>query len=115
MDLLEGGALTGRGPEAALLTPVPGGTVHGGTHRCKIPARRPPECDYAARWATVGKLLEDAVQAARDDPADAQRLYNLCLVGCRTREAAERVLDDFIELGVPIDQLSHKPPVRPFA
>lgn len=59
--------------------------------------------------------MNEAVQAARDDPAEAQRLYNLCLIGCRTPEAAGRVRENFVELNIPIDQLSHKPTVGPFA
>lgn len=75
----------------------------------------PQEDDHADLWATMRAQLEEAVQAARDNPADAQRLYNLLLIGCRTPQAAERLLNDFVEAGIPTDHLSHKFPTRPFA
>lgn len=101
--------------EAALFTPVPGATVCDGAPGRRTTPRRSPEADHAGRWATTWALLDEAVQAARDDPADAQRLYNLCTFGSRNPQAADRILDDFVNLEIPIDRLSHTPTAGPFA
>lgn len=107
IDLLHIAALTGRGADASLFTFVP---RHPGQRRVgagSLPAAPRSTSGELCRKAQTA--LEETIRAARDDPAIAQGVYNLCLVGCRTPEAAERGLDDFGHLGIPIDQLSHKP------
>lgn len=102
LRLLEHGQVTGRGTHAHLFFPAAHPPVDDG---------RPPSArvvDEASNgWDRARSALEDAVQAARDDPAAAQALYDLVATGCKTREAIEQVLDNFEQLNIPTDRLSH--------
>ncbi|MGO1385530.1 MAG: hypothetical protein ACTHU1_12185 [Arachnia sp.] len=63
---------------------------------------------------TFNEAAEEAIAAAKKDPAEAQQLYNFLVIGCMTPQAVERVLDNFVELGIPIDTLSRNDAPRPF-
>lgn len=106
INLLQEGTLTGRGSEANLFTPAPHVPVDSGA-----PGPKPTSTtafDLSAHLATISALWDAAVQEAKDDPAAAQALYDLCMFGSRTPLRAQEVLDDFVELGIPVKQLSHK-------
>lgn len=94
IHLLETGTLTGRGAYAELFVPVPYVEVDDG---------RQGEVTLAQATAA----LEAAVQAARDDPADAQRFYDLLLYGCRTPESVKKLRALFEVLGIPTQHLSY--------
>ncbi len=59
--------------------------------------------------------LNDAVQAARQHPTDAQNLYNLLALGCRRPESIQRLQTDFIALGIPTEHLSYNQRPIPLA
>ncbi len=63
---------------------------------------------------TFNEAAEEAIAAAKEDPAEAQQLFNFLVIGCMTPQAVERVLDNFVELGIPIDTLSRNDALRPF-
>lgn len=110
IQLLEGKTITGRGTHANVFAPAPHPTVDDG---------RPPPAttaaEYTQRWDRLRSALAEAVQAAREDPADAQALYDLLVIGCRTPQATERMLGNLDDLGIPTDHLSHKKDLAPFA
>ena len=77
-----------------------------------------PRGPSSAGWLRLGEqrsALEDAAQAAREDPANAQALYDLLAIGCRTPRAIEKLLANLDELGIPTRHLSHKKDLAPFA
>ncbi|MDQ0095160.1 TniQ family protein [Paeniglutamicibacter psychrophenolicus] len=119
MDLLGRGAALGKGEEAALFSPEPERAVYAGSPPCKPnPPPKPVSVQvstYEDHWAKIRESMEEIMEIARGDPSEAQVLYNFMLYGCRTPEAAERVLADFEELGIAIDQMEHKPPIGPYA
>lgn len=121
MDLLGRGAIPYRGEDAALFSPEPARSVYAGS-----PPRKPvppsmlipvsaPGSTYMDHWAKIWESMEEIMEIARGDPSEAQVLYNFMLYGCRTPDAAERVLANLEELGVAIDQLEHRPPRGPYA
>lgn len=111
MDLLESGAVSGKGEEATLFSPEPACSVYAGS-----PPRKPVSGPtYMDQWAQIWESMEEIMEIARDDPSEAQVLYNFMLYGCRTPDAAERVLANLGELGVNIDQLEHRPRRVPYA
>ncbi len=101
LDLLPSDNLTCRGEQASLFTPAPDLPVGDGRPPKPMPLRPDP-------WASARVALEEALEAARHDPAEAQALYNLLLTGSHATHAAERVLADLAELGIPTQALSHK-------
>ena len=105
--LLEDKTITGRGTHASLFAPAPHPPVDDGRPR--------PVDEYALRWDRARSALEEAIQAARDDPADAQALYNVFAFGCRTPHAIKQLLATLDELGIPTDHLSHNRDLAPFA
>ncbi|SHJ26612.1 hypothetical protein SAMN02745244_02092 [Tessaracoccus bendigoensis DSM 12906] len=38
----------------------------------------------------------------------------MSMIGCKSPQAVERALDNFVERGIPIDTLSHNNAQRPF-
>lgn len=65
-------------------------------------------------FQTFQEAAAEAVAAAKMDPAAAQQLFNLIVIGCKSPPAVERALDNFVELGIPIDTLSHNNAQGPF-
>jgi len=110
IELLEGKTITGRGTHANLFAPAPYRPVDDGR-----PLRAAPVEEYTQRWDRLRSALKEAVRAAREDPADAQALYDLLVLGCRTAQATERMLSNLDELGIPTDHLSHKKHLAAFA
>lgn len=100
--LLEDGAVHGRGTHARLFRPVHGAVDDG------HPPTAPAEPDYTRRWDQAKATLDEALRLAREDPAEAQALYNVFAAGCRTPQSIERLLGAFEELGIRTAALSHK-------
>jgi len=50
---------------------------------------------------------------ARIQPQRSSSIY-LLVIGCRSPQAVERVLDNFVGLGIPIDTLSRNDGPGPF-
>lgn len=98
--LLEARTVTGRGTHADLFLPEPYRKIDNGK-----PAKENPE-GKAVYPKPLGQALEEAIQAAREDPAEAHALYNFALIGCRTPESVTRLRADFAELGIPLETLS---------
>ena len=92
VHLLEAGAVTGPGAEAACFVSAP--AVEDGRTSSD-------DEDHIDRWALVWGAMEEAVVAARARPADAQALFDLIASGCHTSESIELVLATFRELGIP--------------
>jgi len=110
IQLLENRTITGHGTHANLFAHAPHPPIDDGR------PQSPTEVDeYTQRWERVKSALEDAIQAAREDPANAQALYDLLVIGCRTPQAIEKVLANLAELGIPTEHLSHKKELAPFA
>src|SRR5439155_26658972 len=63
---------------------------------------------YAWRWDQARASLQDAIRLAREDPAEAQALYNLFATRCRDPQSIDRLLGTFDELGILTAALSHK-------
>lgn len=79
IGLLEVGAVTGPGARAGLFRPEPYREVESGN---------PPSNNSTGKAVcpmTLRQAMDEAVQAAREDAAAAQTLYDFCLIGCRTR------------------------------
>lgn len=108
IDLLHTGKLTGRGRQAMLFTPIPDRPVGDG-RRPILRSARPDDTDTDL-WAAAIAAVNEAVEAARHDPAEAQALYEMLLIGCRTTRAVERMVANLDELGIPTGRLSHKQP-----
>lgn len=100
ISMLRSRTLAGRGPSATLFTPEP---LLRDYDSSPTPYTPPPR----GSWGSVVEAIDAAVEAARTDPAQAQQLYNLLLIGCKTPDAVKRVLDNFVELGIPVKDLSH--------
>lgn len=100
--LLEDGAVRGRGTHANLFFPVYEPVDDG--HPPTVPAKP----TYARHWDQARASLDDAIQLARKDPAEAQALYNLFATRCRDPQSIERLLTIFDELGIRIAALSRK-------
>ncbi len=103
IDLLCTGALQGRGTHARLFAPAPQVPLDNGDPPAPVPTGN----DVPERWAAVTAALEEAIAAARRDPANAQALYDFIRPGCRTPQAVERALATLNELGIPTEHLSH--------
>lgn len=101
ISLLHSGTVTGRGTSATLFTPEPLLLDYDSSPPPRIP---PPR----GSWASVVEAIDAVVAEAKRDPAGAQQLYNFLLTGCKTSKAAVGVLDNFVELGIPIEHLSHE-------
>lgn len=114
LELLGSGTIRGRGHDAALFSPEPACSVYEGSPPSKpapLPVLGVPRKDH---WAKIWESMGEIIEIARDDPSQAQVLYNFMLYGCRTTDAAERVLANLWELGIAIDQLEQKPPKGPY-
>lgn len=125
MDLLERGTIPDKGESSALFSLEPTRSVFAGSPPPKpVPPTKPvpvhvpvsvPGSTYTDHWAKIRESMEEIMEIARGEPSEAQILYNFMLYGCRTPNAAERVLANLEELGIAIDQLVHKPPIGPYA
>lgn len=105
IELLDAGDLIGRGPHAYLFTTTPVVPVDAG----RPPGRRSPNRPTMEElWAATRASLEEAIEAARHDPKQAQALYNVMVYACHTPPCAEQVLTTMAEVGIPTDQLSLK-------
>jgi hypothetical protein len=93
--LLEDGAVGGRGTHARLFFPVHEPVDDG--HAPTAPANPA----YARRWDQARASLQDAIRLAREDPTEAQALYNFFAARCRDPQSIERLLGTFGELGIP--------------
>lgn len=112
MQLLETQAVTGRGHHAALFLPVPQVEVDAGR---LLPKDEPSPWDLArAAWEQLQAAYARRVEAARHDPAVAQRLYDLEVLWCRTPDSLERLRDNFTARGIPATTLSLKTVPAPF-
>lgn len=98
--LLEAGTITGRGCGAHLFLPEPDLELGDGRTPAEFSKSQPDNLK------ALGQALEEAIQAAREDPAEAQALYAFALIGCRTPESVTRLRADFAELGIPLEILS---------
>jgi hypothetical protein len=107
--LLEDGAVRGHGTHAKLFFPVHEPVDDG--HAPTAPAKPA----YTQRWDQARASLDDAIGLAREDPAEAQALYNLFATRCRDPQSIERLLATFDELGIPTAALSHKRDLVPVA
>ena len=96
IGLVEDGTVQGRGEHATLLYPV----------YDPVDAGTPPDRPHVTASRGVTAAIEEATQAARQDPAEAQALYNLLVYGCRTVEAETELLRTFDALGIPTLALS---------
>jgi hypothetical protein len=108
IQLLENRTITGHGTHASLFAPAPHPPVDDGRSQA---AREVDE--YTQRWDRFRTVLEEAVQAARGDPAKAQAFYDLLVIGCRSPQAIAKLLANLDELGIRTDHLSHKEASRP--
>ncbi len=115
MDLLGTGTAPGKGADAALFSPEPARSVYAGSPPPKPVPVSVPGVTRIDHWAKIRESMEEIIKIAREDPSQAQVLYNFMLYGCRTTDAAERVLANLEELGIAIDQLEHRPPRGPYA
>ncbi|MGH3573445.1 MAG: TniQ family protein [Pseudonocardiaceae bacterium] len=61
------------------------------------------------REMSLEAVMERTVQRAREDPAEAQALFDLLVIGCRTPQSIERLEATLTALGVPTAHLSHNP------
>lgn len=59
-------------------------------------------------WAATRDSLEEAIEAARHDPKEAQAFYNVTVYACHTPRSAEQLLTTMSEVGIPTDHLSLK-------
>lgn len=102
IHLLETGAVTGRGAQAELFVTPPDVETDDG---------RQGEVNLFARAMAA---MEEAVDAARNDPVQAQSLYDLLLYGCRTPGSVDKLRALFPELGIPTESLSYNRAPAPF-
>lgn len=107
--LLEAGTIIGRGTNADLFLPVPDEEIDDG----RTPEAHPERATVPR--PTTGELLEAVIQAARENPAEAQNLYKFALVGCRTPESVTQLRADFTELGLHLEEQSLIEDSSPFA
>jgi hypothetical protein len=107
--LLEDGTVTGRGTHAELFYPVHPPVDDG------CPPSQTPKDAYTVAGDRVRASLDKVVQAAREDPAEAQALYDLLMYGARTPQSIEAVLANLADLGIPTAHLSPKPVLVPLA
>ena len=109
ITLLEAGSITGGGTHAALFRSEP--------HR-ELGCGDPPaekSNGAAPLLKTLGQAMEEAIQAAREDPAVAKALYDFALIGCRDASSVTRLRADFAELGIDPCWPSHIDDPVPFA
>jgi TniB protein len=99
--LLETGSITGRGTHAALFLSEPYQEIES----INPPAEQSK--GKAVDLKPLGQALEEAFQAAREDPVEAQALYNFALIGCGNAESVTRLRADFAALGIPLEHPSH--------
>ena len=104
--LLEDGTVRGRGAHAGLFRPVHEPVNDG------HPPAAPAKPAYTRKWDRAKAAFDQALRLAREDPAEAQALYNVFAAGCRTPQSIERLLATFDELGIPTPELSHKQDFR---
>lgn len=93
IHLLETGTVTGRGSHADLFLPTPDVEVGSGLS------------EKVDRWRLVRAEAEKALQAAREDPAQAQTLYRMLLYGCRTPESADRLRADLADTSIYVEDV----------
>lgn len=109
MEMIEAGSLTALGASAHLLQPEPESRISDGTP----PATSAEDADdqkepsLNVMWNRVVDSLDDAVEAAREDPAVARQLYDCTVYGCRDEESVLRLRETFAELGIPAEPVSY--------
>lgn len=66
-------------------------------------------------WDRVVAAFDAAVEAAREDPKTAKKLYDFALYGLGNRGSGNGIREAFAELKIPLDFLSHTDNGDPFA
>lgn len=66
-------------------------------------------------WDRVVAAFDAAVEAAREDPETAKKLYDFALYGLGNRGSGNGIREAFTELKIPLDFLSHTDNGDPFA
>lgn len=117
MELIEAGSLTALGTSAHLLLPEPASNVGDGTRPAAPTAtagdQKEPTLDEL--WDRVVASFDAAVEAAREDPETAKKLYDFALYGLGNRGSGNGIREAFTELKIPLDFLSHTDNGDPFA
>lgn len=99
IDLLETGRISGPGISADIFLSVPNAEIGDGRTTSEHSKK-------ATNRQTLGQAIEEAIQAAREDPAEARALYTFALIGCRTPDSVARLRANFTDLRIPLDHLS---------
>lgn len=117
MELIEAGSLTARGTSAHLLRPEPSSNIGDGTRPAPLTEtagdQKEPTLDEL--WDRVVAAFDAAVEAAREDPEAAKKLYDFALYGLGNRGSGNGIREAFTELKIPLDFLSHTDNGDPFA
>jgi len=108
MELIETGSLTALGTSAHLLLPEPISRIGDGTRPAPPPAttedQKEPPLDEL--WDRVVAAFDAAVEAAREDPETAKKLYAFALYGLGNRDSGHGIRGAFTDLKIPLDFLS---------
>lgn len=101
MSAMESGTLTGRGDGASLFLPETDVSIDPGRPRLEMTAS-------VVLWQKAKDSLKALVEEDRHDPDSARRFFDLMTAYRRDDEKVlQRVRNDFTELGIPLDFLSH--------
>ena len=99
ITMIENGEIDAGGVDASLLRPRPYKPVDPGT----APTRSHNPAPERNRWAEVQAAAEEAVAAARVDPASARSsLYDFLRWGCRTAKELDETVQLFVAHGIPL-------------
>ena len=97
MSLLENGNLIGQGREAGLFLPEPDISLDPGKPLATTGCPK-----------SLNEALHDAVEDAKQNPDSARQLFNLMtLYRSDDDDHVRRVRNNFTELGIPLEFLSH--------
>ncbi|OZF42067.1 TniQ family protein [Rhodococcus sp. 14-2470-1a] len=102
ITMIENGEIDGGGVDASLLRPRLYEPVDPGT----APTRSSYPVPERNAWAEVHAAAEEAIAAARVDPASARSLYDFLRWGCRTAQKLDETVQLFVDHGIPL----HHPP-----
>ena len=101
MHLIETGEVPTAGGLGPLLRPTPHQPVGDGT----APVNEP-----VTRWKQTMDALNDAIAAARENPAEAQQLLAVLTAWKATPATVQRARQDLIAAGVPEEYIPEVPP-----
>lgn len=100
MRLLENESLVGKGKQASLFLPEPEPAAESDLY--------PPDDEAISSQRKMKESIDAAVKEARQDPEAGRRLFHFLTHYQRNNEKyVQGVHDNFEELGIPLERLSH--------